>query len=179
MDAISEQAANLAGEGQFTQAADALEDALARADDPELRDAVRFSLAQVRFLAGGHRDALALFEPLAHHYTTAYGDDDEQAQLCWYYVAQCRMELGEATAAIQAFDHVSDSPPPAVDEDAVNRYLDTLARLMSLHTLRGNLPQALETGERLRAETSRLRGRDWPGLRQIDAYLDGLRDDLG
>jgi serine/threonine protein kinase len=179
MDAISEKAANLAGEGQFTQAADALEDALARADDPELRDAVRFSLAQVRFLAGSHRDALALFEPLAHHYTTAYGDDDEQAQLCWYYVAQCRMELGEATAAIQAFDHVSDSPPPAVDEDAVNRYLDTLARLMSLHTLRGNLPQALETGERLRAETSRLRGRDWPGLRQIDAYLDGLRDDLG
>lgn len=29
-----EQAANLAGEGQYTQAADTLEEALARADDP-------------------------------------------------------------------------------------------------------------------------------------------------
>jgi hypothetical protein len=50
---------------------------------------------------------------------------------------------------------------------------------MSLHTLRGNLPQALQTGERLRAETARLRGSDWPGLGQIDTYLHRLRDDLG
>lgn len=178
-DAISDKAARLAQEGQFTQAADALEEAVARAEDLELRESMQFSLGQVKFLAGSHREALALFEPLARDYASRYGDDDEQAQLCWYYVAQCRMELGEATAAMQAFNRVSEVPPAAADEDAVNRYLDALARLMSLYAARGSLPQALEIGERLRTETSRLRGSDCPDLEQIDTYLRRLREDLG
>ncbi|WP_236076475.1 tetratricopeptide repeat protein [Streptomyces coffeae] len=131
-DAISDRASRLAQEGQFTQAADALDEAIARATDPGLREGMQFSLAQVKFLAGSHREALALFEPLAHEYTNHYGDDDEQAQLCWYYAAQCRMELREASAAILAFDHIAEITPSPDDEDAVNRHLDTLARLMSL-----------------------------------------------
>lgn len=178
-DAVSDRAAGLAQEGQFTQAADALAAAIARAADPELREGMQFSLAQVKFLAGSHREALALFEPLAHHYTDRYGDHDEQAQLCWYYVAQCRMELGEATAAIRAFDRVSEITPDPDDEAAVNRHLDALARLMSLNAATESLPKALDFGERLRSETSRLRGSDWPGLAQIDAYLRRLRQDLG
>ncbi|MFJ3961414.1 protein kinase [Streptomyces sp. NPDC090036] len=178
-DAVSDRAARLAQDGQFTQAADALTEAIARAADPELKEGMQFSLAQVKFLAGSHREALALFEPLAHHYTDRYGDHDEQAQLCWYYAAQCRMELGEATAAIQAFDRVVEITPASDSEDAVNRHLDALARLMSLHAAAENLPQALEVGGRLRSETSHLRGNDWPGLAQIDAYLRRLRQDLG
>jgi hypothetical protein len=89
------------------------------------------------------------------------------------------MELGEASAAIRAFDHVAEITPASGDEDAVNRHLDTLARLMSLHAAAENLPQALEVGDRLRSETSHLRGSDWPGLAQIDAYLRRLRQDLG
>lgn len=178
-DAVSDRAAQLAQDGQFTQAADALAEAIARAADPELREDMQFSLAQVKFLAGSHREALALFEPLAHHYTSRYGDGDEQAQLCWYYAAQCRMELGEATAATQTFNRVSESTPEPGDEDAVNRYLDALARLMSLHAAAERLPQALHVGDRLRSETFRLRGSDWPGLGQIDAYLRRLRQDLG
>ncbi|MCX4752540.1 protein kinase domain-containing protein [Kitasatospora purpeofusca] len=178
-DAISDRAARLAQKGQFTQAADALDEAIARATDPELREGMQFSLAQVKFLAGSHREALALFEPLAHEYTNRYGDGDEQAQLCWYYTAQCRMELGEASAAIRAFDHVAETTPAPDDEDAVNRHLDTLARLMSLYAAAEDLPQALDIGDRLRTETSHLRGSDWPGLTQIDAYLRRLRQDLG
>lgn len=178
-DAVSDRAARLAQEGQFTQAADALAEAIARAADPELREGMQFSLAQVKFLAGSHREALALFEPLAHHYTDRYGDHDEQAQLCWYYTAQCRMELGEATAAIQAFDRVIKITPDPGDEDAINRYLDALARLMSLYAATESLSKTLDLGERLRSETSRLRGSDWPGLAQIDAYLRRLRHDLG
>ncbi|WAE75932.1 serine/threonine-protein kinase [Streptomonospora nanhaiensis] len=178
-DAVSDRAAQLAQDGQFTQAADALAEAIARAADPELREGMQFSLAQVKFLAGSHREALALFEPLAHHYTDRYGAGDEQAQLCWYYAAQCRMELGEATAAIQAFNHVSESTPEPDDEDATNRYLDVLARLMSLHAAAESLPQALHVGDWLRSETVRLRGSDWPGLGQIDTYLRCLRQDLG
>lgn len=177
-DAISDRAARLAQEGQFTQAADALEDALARAEDPELQESMQFSLAQVKFLAGSHREALALLEPLARDYGSRYGEDDEQAQLCWYYAAQCRLELGEATAAIWAFDHVSEMTPAADDEGAVNRYLDALARLMSLWAATGNLPKAVQAGERLRAETTRLRGSGWAGLEQIDTYLFRLRQDL-
>jgi serine/threonine protein kinase len=178
-DAVSDRAARLAREGQFTQASDALEEALARAEDPELREGMQFSLAQVKFLAGSHREALALFEPLAQEYGGRYGDDDEQAQLCWYYVAQCRMELGEATAAIRAFQHVSEASPAVDDDGAINRHLDTLARLMSLCAAMGDLPRAVQVGERLRAETVRLRGSGWPGLDQIDAYLRRLREDLG
>ncbi|MFD9106964.1 protein kinase domain-containing protein [Streptomyces bottropensis] len=178
-DAIADRAARLAQEGQFTQAADALAEAIARAADPELKKGMQFSLAQVKFLAGSHREALALFEPLAHHYTERYGGHDEQAQLCWYYAAQCRMELGEATAAIHAFDRVSEIAPEPDDEGAVNRHLDALSRLMSLHAAAESLPQALDVGDRLRLETSRLRGNDWPGLVQIDAYLRRLRQDLG
>ncbi|MFD4023008.1 protein kinase [Streptomyces sp. NPDC058576] len=178
-DEVSDQAARLAQDGQFTQAADALSEAITRAADPELKDGMQFSLAQVKFLSGSHREALTLFELLARHYADRYGDHDEQAQLCWYYVAQCRMELGEATAAIRAFGHVAETIPAPDDEDAVNRYLDTLARLMSLYAAAENLSQALEVGDLLRSETSRLRGSDWPGLAQIDTYLRRLRDDLG
>ena len=178
-DVVADRAARLAQEGQFTQAADALAEAIARAADPELKEGMRFSLAQVKFLAGSHREALTLFEPLAHHYTERYGDHDEQAQLCWYYTAQCRMELGETTAAIHAFDRVSETTPKPDDEDAVNRHLDALARLMSLYAAAESLPQALDVGDRLRSETSRLRGSDWSGLVQIDAYLRRLRQDLG
>ncbi|MBB1242363.1 protein kinase [Streptomyces durbertensis] len=177
-DVVSDRAARLAQDGQFTQAADALAEAIARAADPELKEGMQFSLAQVKFLAGSHREALALFEPLARHYTDRYGTHDEQALLCWYYAAQCRMELGEATAAIQAFDRVSETTPPPDDEDAVNRYLDALARLMSLYAATESLSQAPHVGDRLRSETSRLRGSDWPGLEQIDAYLRRLRQDL-
>ncbi|MEU8581260.1 serine/threonine-protein kinase [Streptomyces abikoensis] len=178
-DAVSDRAAGLAQQGQFTQAADALAEAIVRAADPELREGMQFSLAQVKFLAGSHREALALFEPLAYQYTDRYGDHDEQVQLCWYYAGQCRMELGEATAAIQAFDRISEITPDESDEDAVNRHLDVLARLMSLSAATENLHKALDIGERLRSETSRLRGGDWPGLTQIDTYLRRLRHDLG
>ncbi|MFE7558524.1 protein kinase [Kitasatospora sp. NPDC057500] len=178
-DAISDRAARLAQEGQFTQAGDALDEAIARATDPELREGMQFSLAQVKFLAGSHREALALFEPLAHEYTNRYGSDDEQAQLCWYYAAQCRMELGEASAAIRAFEYVAETTPASDDEDAVNRHLDTLARLMSLYAATERLPRALAIGEQLRSETSSLRGEDWPGLAQIDAYIRRLHQDLG
>ncbi|MFF2861390.1 protein kinase [Streptomyces rubiginosohelvolus] len=178
-DAVADRAAQLAQDGQFTQAADALAEAIERAADPELREGMQFSLAQVKFLAGSHREAVTLFEPLARHYADRYGDHDEQSHLCWYYVAQCRMELGEATAAIHAFGHVAKTAPAPDDEDTVNRYLDTLARLMSLHAASENLSQALEAGDRLRSETSRLRGSDWPGLAQIDIYLGRLRHDLG
>ncbi|QMU79072.1 protein kinase [Streptacidiphilus sp. PB12-B1b] len=178
-DVVSDLAARLAQEGQFTQAADALSEAIARAQDPELREDMEFSLAQVKFLGGSHSEALALFEPLAGDYTERYGDQDEQAQLCWYYVAQCRMELGEATAAIRAFDRISGTAPDPDDEDAVSRHLDALSRLMSLYAATENLSKALEIGQQLRAETSTLRGTDWPGLAQIDAYLRRLRLDLG
>ncbi|MBV9026841.1 MAG: protein kinase [Streptomycetaceae bacterium] len=175
VDAVSELAARLAQEGQFTQAADALAEATVRISDPELREGIQFALAQVKFLGGRHHEALTLFEPLARTYTDRYGNYDEQAQLCWYYAAQCWMELGESTAAIQAFDHYIQTKPNSDDEDAVNRHLDALSRLMSLYAATENLPAALESGKRLRAETSRLRGGDWPGLTQIDAYLDRIR----
>lgn len=178
-DAVSDRAARLAQEGQFTQAADALAEAIARAVDPDLREAMQFSLAQVNFLAGSHREALALFEPLARDYIDRYGGHDEQAQLCWYYTAQCRMELGEVAAAIRAFGRVAEIAPAPDDEDAVNRHLDTLARLMSLYAAAEDLPQALDVGNRLWSETSCLRGSDWPGLVQINAYLHRLRQDLG
>lgn len=50
---------------------------------------------------------------------------------------------------------------------------------MSLYAATESLPEALHVGDRLRSETSRIRGSDWPGLGQIDAYLRRLHQDLG
>lgn len=167
-------AAQLAQEGKFAQAADLLAGAIHRAQDGVLHDDLMFSLAQVRFLAGAHREAAVLFDEVGAAFNARYGADDDQALLCRYYAAQCRMASGEATAAIDAFRAYTRHAPEPADTQAVDRYLDALANLARLHAARERFPEARSAARSLRKETRRLRGPDAPGLADIDGFVERL-----
>ncbi|WP_016910148.1 serine/threonine-protein kinase [Streptomyces xiaopingdaonensis] len=174
-DKAADEAAQLAQEGKFTQAADLLAGAIHRAQDNLLQEDLMFSLAQVRFLAGANREAADLFEEAGSAYADRYGPDDEQALLCSYFAAQCRMALGESTAAMEAFRAYAAGTPEPVDAAAVDRHLDALASLARLHAARERFPEAVAAAEELRQATRRLRGPDSPELAEIDSFLTRLR----
>ncbi|MFF8017056.1 protein kinase [Streptomyces sp. NPDC007929] len=163
-------AAQLAQDGKFVQAADLLAGAIRRAQDGVLHDDLMFSLAQVRFLAGAHREAAALFDEVGAAWCARYGANDEQALLCLYYAAQCRMVLGEATASIEAFRTYTAHAPEPDDTEAVDRHLDALANLARLHAARERFPEARRAVAELREATERLRGPNAPDLADIDAF---------
>ncbi|MEH0408622.1 serine/threonine-protein kinase [Streptomyces scabiei] len=167
-------AAQLAQDGKFVQAADLLAGAIHRAQDGVLHDDLTFSLAQVRFLAGAHREAAALFDEVGAAWSARYGADDEQALLCLYYAAQCRMALGESTASIEAFRAYTAHAPEPDDTEAVDRYLDALANLARLHAARERFPEARRAASELREATERLRGPNAPDLADIDAFVKRL-----
>ncbi|MFH8397672.1 protein kinase [Streptomyces anulatus] len=174
-DEVADEAARLAEDGQFTQASDLLTEAIARAGATGLREDLLFSLAQVRFLGGAHREAAGHFEDAGRAYAARFGTDDEQALLCRYFTAQCRMELGETTAAVDAFRaYVAGSPGPD-DVAAVDRHLDALASLARLYASTERMAEALSAAAELREATRRLRGPQAPELADIDGYLARLR----
>ena len=75
--AVTEQAADLAQAGQFSQATDILTAAIGRcAADDTLADELRFSLANVLFLAGSYRRALTEFETAGARLAERYGAAD-------------------------------------------------------------------------------------------------------
>jgi len=103
-DAAAAQAADLAEAGQFAQATDILAAAIARcAAGAMLAAELRFSLANVLFLAGSYRRALAEFEAAGAQLTERYGAGDRSVLDCRYYAATCRAALGENTEALLAF----------------------------------------------------------------------------
>ncbi len=171
---VADRAAQLAQARQFVQAADLLADAIHRAQDGVLHDDLTFSLAQVRFLAGAYREAAALFDEVGAAWTARYGTNDEQALLCRYYAAQCRMALGESTAAIEAFRAYTAHAPEPADAAAVDRHLDALANLARLHAARERFPEARRAAAALREATQRLRGPDAPDLADIDGFVSRL-----
>jgi serine/threonine protein kinase len=174
-DEVSDVAARLAQDGKFAQAADLLQAAISRAHDAVLHDDLVFSLAQVKFLAGAHREAADHFEEAAAGYAARYGAEDEQVRLCRYYVAQCRMALGEATAAVEAFRAYTAKSPDPADAEAVDRHLDALTGLTRLYAARERFPDAVAAAEDLREATRRLRGPEAPELADIQGFLSRLR----
>ena len=102
--AVTEQAAELARAGQFSQATDILSAAIGRcASGDALADELRFSLANVLFLAGSYRSALTEFEAAGARLAERYGTTDALVLECRYYAATCKAALGENTDALAAF----------------------------------------------------------------------------
>lgn len=178
-DAEAEQAAEraeeLARQKQFTQAADVLVAASARAEDDGLVGYLNLSLAHVKFLAGAHREALGLFEEAANEIGRRFGAADAEAQQCRFFAAQCRMELGEASAAVAAFGAYAQQAPDEHDKMAVDRYLEALAHIMRLEAGAERFPQARTAAIGLREATSRYRGPDALGLIEIDGFVERLK----
>ncbi|MFF1912306.1 protein kinase [Streptomyces sp. NPDC058239] len=173
-DEAAGRAEELALKKQFTQAADVLVAASARATDGRLAEYLNLSLAHVKFLAGAHREALRLFEQTAEEIGRRFGNDDAEAQQCRFFAAQCRMELGETTAAVAAFGAYVQQAPDKHDEMAVDRYLEALAHIMRLEAGSERFSRARTAAIRLRDATSQYRGPDAPGLTEIDGFIERL-----
>jgi serine/threonine protein kinase len=174
-DEATDRASELVNQKQFTQAADVLTAALARAVDKALVDDLTLSLAHVKFLAGAHSEALGLFQQAAEGLARRLGADDVEVRRCFYYAAECRMELGETTAAVAAFGDYVQHAPDEDDEDAVDRHLEALAQIMRLEAGADRFAQARAAAITLRSATQRYRGPHAPELADIDGFIERLR----
>ncbi|GLY80578.1 serine/threonine-protein kinase [Actinoallomurus iriomotensis] len=173
-DEMVDRAAKLAEGGQFTQAADLLSDALTRAVHDTMAEDLSLSLAHVYYLGGSFRDAAALFEQVGATLSDRYDAGDALVQECRYYAAQCRMEVGESTAALAAFSAYVRHEPDEHDEGAVDRHLDALAQIMRLEAGAERFTQAHAAAVVLRDAMSRFRGPQASGLAEIDGFLARL-----
>jgi serine/threonine protein kinase len=174
-DAAVDGAAKMTEEGQFTQAADLLGDALARAANRTMAEELSLSLAHVHYLGGSFREAAALFERVGAALDSRAGAGDVIVQECRYYGAQCRMELGESTAALSAFNTYVQQEPQPLDHDAVDRHLDALAQIMRLEAGAERFQEARIAAVVLRDAITRYRGPSAPELTEIDGFLTRLR----
>lgn len=174
-DEVVDRAGQLAKQKRFTQAVDVLTTALARADDEALVIDLTLPLAHVRFLAGAHSEALKLFQQVAEGLARRLGAEDVEVWRCLYYVAQCRMELGETTAAVGAFSAYVQQPPDQRDEEAVDRHLEALAQIMRLEAGSERFAKARAAAVTLRAATRRYRGSSAGELADIDGFIERLR----
>jgi serine/threonine protein kinase len=115
-------------EERFTQAADALQQAItpaAEALGPESPRVLklRSRRAAIMVLGGDFRRALPEFDALAAAYTRTAGPASEPALECLRQAAHCRAELGHTTAALRQFQQVlahvrdahGDASPTALD----------------------------------------------------------------
>ncbi|MFQ6331419.1 tetratricopeptide repeat protein [Nocardia sp. CWNU-33] len=170
-----DRAAKLAGEGQFAQAADLLSESLGRADDDIIVEDLSLALAHVHYLGGYFRAAATLFERVGAARDGRYDAADATIQECRYYAAQCRMEIGESTAALAAFGSFVRWEPDVHDEGAVDRHLDALAQMMRLEAGAERFQQAQAAAIVLRDALRRYRGPEAPDLDEIDGFLARLR----
>ncbi|PXX68527.1 serine/threonine protein kinase [Nocardia tenerifensis] len=174
-DEVVDRAAKLAGRGQFAQAADLLGESLARGGNDTLVEDLTLSLAHVHYLGGTFREAAALFERVWAARDGRYDAADLTIQECRYYAAQCRMEIGESTAAISAFGSYVRWKPDMHDQRAIDLHLDALRRIMRLEAGAERFHQAQEAAVALRDALSRYRGPEDPELVEIDGFLARLR----
>jgi serine/threonine protein kinase len=170
-DAVTAQAADLAKAGQFSQATDVLAAAIGRcATDDILANELRFSLANVLFVAGSYHRALAEFEAAGTRFTEHYGPDDTTALECRYYSATCKAALGENTEALAAFrTFLSDWSRAAGDRD--ERTLDVRRQIGLLLASSGRHDEALRSLGELHRDLVDLYGNDSTEVADIAALL--------
>lgn len=175
LDDIGEQVEALLRANLFVEAFDVLEDARGRAD-PALRNELTFKLATAKYLAGRHTEAAALFTEAGAYVAARFGPDDPDAQIARYYLAKCRDELGDVSAAVAAFRDVVDAVFDPSDEEAADRHFDALASLMRLHAVSRRRDLVMEAEARMRRAIERYRPDDaGTMLAELDAYLARLR----
>jgi tetratricopeptide (TPR) repeat protein len=106
---VRDQAADLADEGRFTQAAELLAGFLAAA--PQHGTAMlnlRLQLAGTLVLGGDYRQALPEYQRLARELAALRGEENEEVLGCRTQIALCHAELGELTDAVREFRAILD-----------------------------------------------------------------------
>jgi Protein kinase domain len=174
-DVVTARAAELAEAGQFSQATDVLTAAIARCSPGDiLADELRFSLANVLFLAGSYRSALTEFEAAGARLAERYGPGDTAVLECRYYAATCKAALGENTEALAAFRaFLADWSPEAGEGD--ERTFDVRRQVGLLLASAGQHDEALTTLEDLRRDLITRHGVGSPEVTEVTALLTRIR----
>ncbi len=166
-------------EERFTQAAEALQQAIAPAVDvlgPENPRVLRLRArrAAILVLGGDFRRALPEFDDLADAYARTAGPASEQALDCLRQAAYCRAELGHTTAALHQFRQVlthvraagGDTSPTALE----------LRRTIGILLLAAGRPaEARDMLEPLHEDLSLLLGSEHEDAREVAELLARLR----
>ena len=174
-DGVTAQAAELAEAGQFSQAADVLAAAIARcAPSDILADELRFSLANVLFLAGSYRSALTEFKAAGARLAEHYGPGDTSVLESRYYAATCQAALGENAEALAAFRALLADWSPAEGVGA-ERLFDVRRQVALLLASAGQHDDAVRTLEDLRRDLVITQGEDAPEAAEVKALLTRIR----
>lgn len=128
-------------------------------------DELRFSLANVLFLAGSYRRALAEFEAAGSRFADRYGPDDKSALECRCYAATCQAALGENTEALAVFRAFLVDWSMAVN-DSDERAFDIRRQIGMLLASVGHHNEALTSLGELRRDLVATYGEDSPEVAQ-------------
>jgi len=125
-----ERAWELMDDGRLTEAADLLDATRRGTADPYLKHDLSFRLGHVLYLAGRYGDAVRRFEEAGDYFAA---QDEPEALIATYFLAQCRVETGDISGAVEAFEAVVAAGHDPADPQSVERLLDALFSLMRLY----------------------------------------------
>lgn len=173
-EAVMERAADLAGQEQFTQAADVLEAAIGRADEADpLHAELQLSLAHLLLVAESFHRAVALFDAAGAQLAEHYGSDDKEVLACRYYATTCRAAAGEDSRALTDFrNFLVDWTEHAGDND--DRSIDVRRQIGGLLISLGQYQEARRELLALHADIVRWRGGSAPADAPVAAMLDRI-----
>lgn len=175
---VRDQAAALAEEGRFTQAAELLTRHLRGAvEEPGPLRGARLQLAHTLLLGGDFAGALPEFRSLVVELTSLRGPADDDVLRCRVQVATCQAELGEIGAAV---DELSSVLRILVGhrEAADPEVFDLRRQLGLLHASSGDLTTAVEVLRELKGDMIKKYGAGHVAVHDIAHLLervDGLR----
>jgi hypothetical protein len=136
-------------------------------------EAVPWPKANILFLAGSYRRALAEFQAVEAQLTQRYGPTDDDVLTCRFYAATCRAELGENTEALHEFRaFLNDWFQIAGPAD--DRALEVRRHIGVLLATTGHYDEARATLTALHHDLITLHGEASPDAALLAALLDRI-----
>ncbi|HEX5402061.1 MAG TPA: serine/threonine-protein kinase [Pseudonocardiaceae bacterium] len=171
---VRDQAADLADEGRFTQAAELLAGFLASAPrhGPAMLN-LRLQLAGTLVLGGDYRRALPEYQRLARELAALRGEEDEEVLGCRTQIALCHAELGELTDAVREFRVILDVQR-RVHGPSHTEVFELRRQIGLLLASSGDVSSATRELHNLLVDEERELGPEHPDVRNLRAVLRRL-----
>ena len=171
------EAADLAEEGRYTQAAELLSDLIEPArlalgdEDPEYMG-LRLDLADVLFQGGDYRRAVHAYRAAAVALADWYGPDDPNVLACREQEAVCQAHLGATGTALRHLQELLDDLSGGSPYDAIT--LRVRERLARIRLAAGETDRARKELTDLLSDLTGLYGDDHPQIPGLRVLLDDL-----
>ncbi|SFN62844.1 Serine/threonine protein kinase [Actinomadura madurae] len=171
------EAADLADEGRYTQAAEILSDLteparLALGDEDAEYMGLRLDLADLLFRGGDYRRAVHAYRAAAVSLAEWYGPDDKHVLDCREQEAVCLARVGATVMALDHLQELLDDLSSANPYDALT--LRVRERIGRLKLAAGETEQGRKELTELLADLTGLYGDDHPQIPGLRTLLDDL-----